>query len=292
MIVRPLPNSQGWTEHYNARVPKVRLDQLLVQRGAAESRAKAQAFIMAGQVRVEGQVSLKAGTMVPSTAAVEIEEGPRFVSRGGEKLEAALQGFGIDVRGRLCADVGASTGGFTDCLLQRGAAKVYAIDVGKGQLHWKLRRDGRVVVMEQTNARLLDALPEPVSLVTIDASFISLRLLLPVAKMWLAGKSDAESDAPDPGIVALIKPQFEAGRKEAQRGAGVIRRADAHRDVLREVFGYAQRQGLGVRGLLRSPLLGPKGNVEFLVWLEPEAASVETEALIEQALWPPAKPQE
>jgi len=247
---------------------------------------------MAGQVRVDGQVSLQSGTNVSETATVEVNEGPRFVSRGGEKLEAALEGFNIDVQGRRCADVGASTGGFTDCLLQRGAAKVYAIDVGKGQLHWKLRRDHRVVVMERTNARLLDALPESISLVTIDASFISLRLLLPVTKRWLLEGPEKESEMPAPGIVALIKPQFEAGRNETKRGSGVIRRAETHRQVLQEVLGYAQEEGLGVRGLLRSPLLGPKGNVEFLVWLNPAAGSVETDALIEGVLFSPVKPQE
>jgi 23S rRNA (cytidine1920-2'-O)/16S rRNA (cytidine1409-2'-O)-methyltransferase len=270
----------------------VRLDQLLVQRGIADSRAKAQALIMAGQIRVEGQVALKAGTAVPATAAVEVKEGPRFVSRGGEKLEAALEGFGIDVRGCVCADIGASTGGFTDCMLQRGAAKVYAIDVGKGQLAWKLRGDSRVVLMEETNARYLKALPEPVSLVTIDASFISLRILLPAANAWLAKEPQTKTGIPVLGIVALVKPQFEAGRKEAQRGAGVIRRAETHRQVLQEVLGYSQQDGLGVRDLLRSPLLGPKGNVEFLVWLDPGAERVDTETLIEQALSSPAKSQE
>jgi 23S rRNA (cytidine1920-2'-O)/16S rRNA (cytidine1409-2'-O)-methyltransferase len=268
------------------------LDQLLVKRGLAESRAKAQALIMAGQVRVEGQVSLKAGTTVAAMAEIEVKQGPRFVSRGGEKLDAALQGFGIDVKGCLCADIGASTGGFTDCLLQRGAAKVYAIDVGKGVLDWKLRRDSRVVVMEETNARLLRALPEAVSLVTIDASFISLRLLLPVARTWLGEKPATGPGIPVLGILALIKPQFEAGRREAQRGAGVIRRLETHRQVLQDVLGYAQQENLGVRGLLRSPLLGPKGNVEFLVWLDPAAGSAGTQALIEQLLSSPAKPQE
>jgi 23S rRNA (cytidine1920-2'-O)/16S rRNA (cytidine1409-2'-O)-methyltransferase len=268
------------------------LDQLLVQRGIAESRAKAQALIMAGQVRVEGQVCLKAGTAVTAAAAVAVKQGPRFVSRGGEKLEAALEAFGIDVRGCVCADIGASTGGFTDCLLQRGTAKVYAIDVGKGQLAWKLRGDSRVVVMEETNARFLKALPEPVSLVTIDASFISLRMLLPVADTWLSIGSQTRTDIPFLGIVALIKPQFEAGRQEAQRGAGVIRRAATHRQVLQEVLSYSQEEGLGVRGLVRSPLLGPKGNVEFLVWLDPGAERVDTETLIERALSSPAKSQE
>src|SRR5512134_3547733 len=163
---------------------KMRLDVLLVERGLAESRAKAQAMIMAGQVRVAGQVALKPATTVSTDSLLTVDSGPRFVSRGGEKLEAALTAFDIDVMGRVCADVGASTGGFTDCLLQRGAAKVYAIDVGKGILHWKLRNDPRVVVKEETNARYVQSLPEPVALVTVDASFISLKILLPVIKRW------------------------------------------------------------------------------------------------------------
>ena len=163
---------------------KVRLDILLVERGLAESRAKAQALIMAGQVRINGQTALKAATAIEPDSKLTIDSGPRFVSRGGEKLEAALEAFKVDVNGVTCADVGASTGGFTDCLLQRGAAKVYAIDVGKGILHWKLRNDPRVVLMEETNARFVESLPEPISLATIDASFISLKILLPVVKKW------------------------------------------------------------------------------------------------------------
>ena len=166
-------------------MPKVRLDVLLVERGLAESRAKAQALIMAGQVRVADQVALKPATAVFADAVLTVDAGPRFVSHGGEKLDAALKAFDLDVTGFTCTDVGASTGGFTDCLLQHGAAKVYAIDVGKGILHWKLRNDQRVVVMEETNARYVSSLPEQVSLVTVDASFISLRILLPVAKKWL-----------------------------------------------------------------------------------------------------------
>jgi len=167
-------------------MPKVRLDVLLVERGLAESRAKAQALIMAGQVRVADQVALKPATAVQADAMLTVDTGPRFVSRGGEKLDAALETFGMDVKEFVCADVGASTGGFTDCLLQRGAARVYAIDVGKGILHWKLRNDERVVVMEQTNARYVESLPEHVSLVTVDASFISLKIILPVVKKWIS----------------------------------------------------------------------------------------------------------
>jgi 23S rRNA (cytidine1920-2'-O)/16S rRNA (cytidine1409-2'-O)-methyltransferase len=243
-------------------MPKKRLDMLLVERGLVESRAKAQAIIMAGQVRVDGQVADKPASNVPNGANVTVDRGPRFVSRGGEKLEAALAAFGVDVRGRVCADVGASTGGFTDCLLQRGAARVYAIDVGKGLLHWKLRNDPRVVVMEETNARFVESLPEPVSLVTIDASFISLKILLPVVRGWLAPPTPQGE-----GIIALIKPQFEAGRKETAKNKGVIRDPAVHHAVLTDVLAFAQTEGFAVRGLIRSPLLGPKGNVEFLAWL-------------------------
>src|SRR5687768_7892572 len=236
-------------------MPKVRLDVLLVERGLAESRAKAQAMIMAGQVRVADQVTLKPATAIPADSVLTIDSGPRFVSRGGKKLDAALEAFDIDVTDLVCADVGASTGGFTDCLLQRGAAKVYAIDVGKGILHWKLRNDPRVVVMEETNARYVESLPEQVSLVTVDASFISLKILLPVVKSWLAqsesyrqGHEDREeitnlgalsglrgSKKDGGAIIALIKPQFEAGKKDVSRGDGVIRDPEIHRQVLLDV---------------------------------------------------------
>ena len=267
---------------YNAGMPKMRLDLLLVERGLAESRAKAQALIMAGQVRVDGQVAIKPATAVDAAASIAVEAGPRFVSRGGDKLEAALQAFGVPVAGRTCADVGASTGGFTDCLLQHGAAKVYAIDVGKGILHWKLRNDPRVVVMEETNARFVETLPEPVSLVSVDVSFISLRVMLPVIRKWLPAEENA-ADMPGE-IVALIKPQFEAGRQEAARGDGVIRDPFIHAQVLLGVLTFAQGHGFTVRGLIRSPLLGPKGNVEFLVWLGLGAASRELSRLVDEAL--------
>lgn len=257
-------------------MPKVRLDVLLVQHGLAESRAKAQALIMSGQVRVNGQIALKPATMVAPESILTVEAAPRFVSRGGEKLDAAFEAFHLDAHGLVCADVGASTGGFTDCLLQRGAARVYAIDVGKGLLHWKLRRDPRVVVMEATNARYVERLPEPVSLVTLDVSFISLKVLLPVVRHWLAPSAK--------GVLALIKPQFEAGRKEAARGEGVIREPEIHRRILSEVLDCAQREGLGTVGLIRSPLLGPKGNVEFLAWLLPGVEGHEVHEMIEAAL--------
>jgi len=259
-------------------MPKVRLDVLLVERGLAESRAKAQALIMAGQVRVADQVTLKPATAVQADASLTVDSGPRFVSRGGEKLDAALETFSMDLNGLVCADVGASTGGFTDCLLQHGAAKVYAIDVGKGILHWKLRNDKRVIVMEQTNARYVESLPEPISLVTVDASFISLKGLLPVIKQWINEKTD---------IICLIKPQFEAGKKDVSRGDGVIRNPEIHRQVLLDVLGFAQKEGFQIRGLVKSPLLGPKGNAEFLVWLNqaqgPEGSG-ETGQLVESVL--------
>jgi len=265
---------------------KTRLDLLLVERGLAESRAKAQALIMAGQVRVDGQVEIKPSAQIAPAARLNLETGPRFVSRGGDKLEAAIIAFAVDVKGRVCADVGASTGGFTDCLLQHGAAKVYAIDVGKGSLHWKLRNDPRVVVMEETNARFVEKLPESVELVTIDASFISLKILLPVVKGWFLPPSGSPhfeemGGETEGGVIALVKPQFEAGRKETARNKGVIRDPAVHKAVLTDVLSFAQGQGFAVRGLARSPVLGPKGNVEFLAWLRMGKPGLEIGNLIE-----------
>jgi len=260
-------------------MPKVRLDILLVERGLAESRTKAQALIMAGQVRVVDQVTLKPATAVDSESKLTVDSGPRFVSRGGEKLDAALEAFAIDVKDLVCADVGASTGGFTDCMLQRGSKKVYAIDVGKGILHWKLRNDPRVVVMEQTNARFVESLPEKIHFVTVDASFISLKILLPVIEKWEV-----------PNIVALIKPQFEAGKKDVARGDGVIRDQMIHKQVLIDVLSFAQQEGFTVHGLIKSPLLGPKGNAEFLAWLDQSSAgerSADFHPMVEIALGNP-----
>lgn len=265
--------------------PKVRLDVLLVERGLAESRAKAQAMIMAGQVRVADQVTLKPATAVQANSILSVDSGPRFVSRGGEKLDAALETFDIPVTGLVCADVGSSTGGFTDCLLQRGAAKVYAIDVGRGILHWKLRNDRRVVVMEETNARFVESVPEQVALVTVDASFISLKILLPVVRKWFS-----TSPLPDlstaGNIIALIKPQFEAGKKDVSRGDGVIRDPEIHRQVLKDVLAYAQQEGFAIQGLIKSPLLGPKGNAEFLVWLNFGPMRETVDDLVEKVIPP------
>jgi len=255
-------------------MPKTRLDVLLVERGLADSRAKAQALIMAGQVRVNDQVMLKPATSIQPNAKLTVDSGPRFVSRGGEKLEGALTEFAIDVTGMVCVDVGSSTGGFTDCLLQHEALKVYAIDVGKGVLDWKLRNDPRVVVMEQTNARYVESLPEKIDFVTIDASFISLKVLLPVVKKWNVGS----------GIVALIKPQFEAGKKEVSRGDGVIRDPEIHRKVLLDILKYAKDDGFGLRGVVKSSLLGPKGNAEFLLWMGLDPSDVSVEDLVNKVM--------
>jgi len=244
---------------------KERLDTLLVGRGLAPNLAEARALIMAGDVRVAGQRATKAGAQVPADAEVELQEAPPYASRGGYKLAAALDAFELDVDGRICADVGACTGGFTDVLLQRGAARVYAIDVGYGLLAWKLRQDERVVVLERTNVRHLEVLPEPVSFVAVDVSFISLRLVLPVVRRWLAsaGPGGTAGD-----VIALIKPQFEAARESVGKG-GVIRDSAVHRQVLGELLSWAKEEGLSPAGLIRSPIEGASGNVEFLVWLRP-----------------------
>jgi 23S rRNA (cytidine1920-2'-O)/16S rRNA (cytidine1409-2'-O)-methyltransferase len=240
---------------------KIRLDHLLVRRGLAESRSQAQALVLAGHVQVNGQPAYKPGSKVPANVQVTVRQRLPYVSRGGIKLEAALDAFHLSVAEAICADVGASTGGFTDCLLQRGAARVYAVDVGYGQLAWKLRQDERVVVMERTNARYLESLPEPVNIVTLDVSFISLKLLFPAVVGWVA---------PEAGIIALIKPQFEAEREQVGK-RGVVRDPVVHSRVLENVAGYAMAQGFAAGGLLRSPILGPAGNVEFLMHLTREA---------------------
>ncbi|MFW5941311.1 MAG: TlyA family RNA methyltransferase [Chloroflexota bacterium] len=254
---------------------KERLDKLLVARGLAQSRSRAQALIMAGEVTVDGQRVEKAGTQVSSEAAIEVAQPLPYVSRGGYKLAEALDTFEIDVAGKRCADVGACTGGFTDVLLQRGARQVYAIDVGYGQLAWKLRQDERVVVMERTNARYLESLPEHVNFVAIDVSFISLRLILPQVKQWLAENGD---------VVALVKPQFEAGRDQVGKG-GIVRDVKVHRQVLEGMISWAEAESLGASGLIRSPIEGSAGNVEFLLWLRPgRAADGRVAEMIDAAL--------
>ena len=241
---------------------KQRIDVLLVERGLVPSREKAQAFLMAGAVRVNGLRETKAGTKVDSDSGIELDEDPiPYVSRGGLKLEAALDFWGIDVGGAVCIDIGASTGGFTDLMLKRGAAKVYAIDVGYGQLDYKLRNDHRVVNMERTNIRLLDTegFPEKAMFITIDVAFISLALVLPVAVRLLA-------DSENSRIIALVKPQFEAERRQVGKG-GVVRDPAIHAAVQERVGGYAESGGLCVEGVIESPINGAKGNKEFLMLL-------------------------
>ncbi len=242
---------------------RARLDQILVERGLAESREQAQRLIMAGSVLVNGQPAMKPAARADDQTLIEVRARPRFVSRGGEKLAAALDSFAVNPQGWVCADVGASTGGFTDCLLQRGAARVYAIDVGYGQIAWGLRQDSRVVLMERTNARYLTALAEPVTLVAVDVSFISVRHLLPVLTRWLDARGQ---------IVILVKPQFEAGRSQVSRG-GVVRDPAVHASVLHAVVGYAREAGLHAAGLVPSPITGPAGNLEFLLWATVQAPS-------------------
>jgi 23S rRNA (cytidine1920-2'-O)/16S rRNA (cytidine1409-2'-O)-methyltransferase len=242
------------------RKERTRLDVILVERGLAPSRAKAQALILAGQVRVDGALVDKPAASIPAAAHIEVLSPPRYVSRGGEKLEAALKAFALDPQEKICLDIGASTGGFTDCLLQHGAAKVYAVDVGRGQLHWKLRNNPRVVLKEGLNARHLrfEDIGEEVDLVTIDVSFISLRHILPRISGIVR---------PEGAVVPLVKPQFEAGREKVR--AGVVRDPQVHRQVLAAVAAFGEGLGWSVVDAAPSPLLGPEGNREFFLHLLP-----------------------
>ena len=236
---------------------KRRLDLLLLERGLVDSPEKARVAVMAGSVLVDEQPAVKPASLVDEGASLELVAGPRYASRGGEKMEHALDIFGIDAAGAVAADIGASTGGFTDCLLQHGASRVYAIDVGRGQLDIRLRQDPRVVVMEGVNARYLEGLPEPVDLVTVDVAFISLRQVLPVARRLLQ---------PGGSIVALFKPQFEAARREVGKG-GVIRDPQMQARLIGRFASWCVKNGLRVLGLTMSPLLGPAGNREFFFHL-------------------------
>ena len=257
------------------RVRKSRLDVLLVTRNLAETREKARRLILAGQVEVNGQLLDKPGMRVAANASVQVKQPLPYVSRGGFKLAAALTDFRVEPTGAVAADFGASTGGFTDCLLQHGAARVYAVDVGYGQLAWRLRRDPRVVVLDRTNVRHLGPLPEPIDLVTIDVSFISLALVLPAALRVLR---------PDTGqVIALVKPQFEAGRDRVGKG-GVVRDSDTLRSVLDSVRSAAQALDFVVRGLARSPITGPAGNVEFLLHLALRGEAVDWAGAVERVL--------
>ena len=240
---------------------KTRLDQYLVQHGMIQSRERAKAMIMAGVVFVNGQKADKAGDMVKEDAVVEVRgHDIGYVSRGGLKLEKAMQVFPLSPRGKVCMDIGASTGGFTDCMLQNGAAKVYAVDVGYGQLAWSLRTDPRVVNMERTNIRNVtpDQLDDPIAFFSVDVSFISLHHIFPVARAVTT---------PDAVGVCLVKPQFEAGREKVGKN-GVVRDPATHREVLLRAMGYAVDNGFGVRGLDFSPVKGPEGNIEYLMFVE------------------------
>lgn len=259
---------------------KQRIDLLMQERGLAPSREKARAMIMAGEVQVNGQAVSKPGAQYDPEAEITVRNKPRFVSRGGEKLAGALTDFKLNVTGRICADVGASTGGFTDCLLQNGAEKVYAIDVGYGQIDFTLRQNPRVIVIERTNARYLETLPEVINFVSVDASFISLKLLLPAIQKWIAPQAD---------IIPLIKPQFEAGKDDVGKG-GVVKDSKIHKRVLEDVLSYASNTGFQIRGLTRSPIKGPAGNIEFLAWLScgyPDVPKTNLDELIQLAIEKP-----
>ncbi len=246
--------------------PRVRLDRRMVEEGLSATRSRAQALIMAGQVLVNGRVETKSGRLLGAGDSIDVAQALPFVSRGGFKLAHALTEFAIDPVGWRVIDVGASTGGFTDCWLQRGASKVYAVDVGYGQLDWRLRQDHRVVVMERTNARYL--LPSqfrgdvPVDGASIDAAFIGLKLLLDPLRTLVAAQGS---------VVALVKPQFEAGPERLGKG-GVVRDPGVHREVLHSVISAAKVLGYSIRGLTASPIRGPQGNIEFLLHLGLDAA--------------------
>jgi 23S rRNA (cytidine1920-2'-O)/16S rRNA (cytidine1409-2'-O)-methyltransferase len=235
-----------------------RLDQALVDRGLVASRERAQAMVRAGLVRVAGVTMAKPDQMVMAEQSIEVAGTTRYVSRGGEKLAAGLDAFAIDPRGRTCLDVGASTGGFTDVLLQRGAARVIAVDVGYGQLAWSIRQDPRVIVLERVNIRHLDRLPVPADLAVIDVSFISLRLVLPRVRELLSPPGD---------VVALVKPQFEVGKGSVGKG-GVVRDPEQHRQVVSALSQFVGEIGYTVAGELISPIVGAKGNREFLLSLK------------------------
>lgn len=243
------------------KVEKERLDVLLVQQGLANSRELAKAYIMAGNVYVDGQKEDKAGTRVAVTAKLEVKGNQmKYVSRGGYKLEKAMDVFGIRLDGKICLDIGASTGGFTDCMLQNGASKVYAIDVGYGQFAWKLRNDERVVCLEKTNVRYVthEQVPDEGDFASIDVSFISLTKVLPAVLGVLGEKGQ---------LVCLIKPQFEAGREKVGK-KGVVRDSSVHREVIEMIVEYVRTQSLGILGLDFSPIKGPEGNIEYLIYLD------------------------
>ena len=248
------------TFHASQRQRKQRLDTLVVQRGLVESRERAKQLILAGEVIVTGSAQVKPGHLIPSDAEIVVKQPLRYVSRGGLKLEKALQVFQVDVRGRGAIDVGASTGGFTDCLLQHGAEFVYAVDVGHGQLAWKIRQDPRVCVIERTNIRTIDVnrFEFPVEIGVVDVSFISLQKVLPVVTQIVDSMGD---------VIALVKPQFEAGREHVGKG-GVVKVAGVHLRVLRDLIQFIHGLDQSVMGISHSPIRGPAGNIEYLIWFK------------------------
>ena len=261
-------------------IEKKRLDSLIFDRGLTESREKAKAMIMMGNVYVDNQKSDKPGTMLPNDTKIEIRgETMRYVSRGGLKLEKAMEVFPINLQDKITMDIGASTGGFTDCMLQNGAKKVYSIDVGYGQLAWKLRTDARVVNLERTNVRYItpEQIPDLVDFFSVDVSFISLCLVLPVARKFLADNAQA---------VCLIKPQFEAGRGKVGK-KGVVREQSIHVEVIEKITGFVLEHGFSVLGLTFSPVKGPEGNIEYLIHLqkseEPIRVDLNIEALVKNS---------
>jgi 23S rRNA (cytidine1920-2'-O)/16S rRNA (cytidine1409-2'-O)-methyltransferase len=239
---------------------KQRIDILMANSGLAESRNRAQRLVMAGEVKVDGQLVHKSSELFDPSCHITIKNKPKYVSRGGLKLEKAITEFKIDdIAGSICVDIGASTGGFTDCLLQNGAEKVYAVDVGYGQLHQSLRKNPRVIEMERVNVKDVKDFPEPVELVTIDVSFISLKRIFPIVNNWSNQKKIR--------VIALIKPQFEVGRKIAAKGRGVIRSDKDRQKAVKDILSTARDEGFKVLGVVESPIKGPKGNVEFLTYL-------------------------
>ena len=238
---------------------KHRIDQSLVSVGLAGDLEEANRLVMAGKVQYLGQLVFQSSQQISDPEGITLIPDQKFVSRGGEKLQAAFDQFPIDVKGKVCADIGASSGGFTDCLLQHGADRVYAIDVGYGILEWKLRNNPRVEVLERTNARNLEKLPQTIDFITADVSFISLKKILVPASGWFSISGGQ--------AVVLIKPQFEANREESAKGAGVILDPDIHQRILKEILDFAASHGFAPAGLIQSPLRGPAGNVEFLSWL-------------------------
>lgn len=257
---------------------KKRLDVLLCENGLCDSREKARAAVMSGNVYVDGQRELKPGTMISELSALELRGGTlKYVSRGGHKLEKALDYFNVSPEGKTCIDCGASTGGFTDCLLQRGASRVYAVDVGYGQLAWSIRSDPRVVTMERTNVRYLapEQLPERFELAVVDVSFISLSIILPAVSRFLMENGE---------IICLVKPQFEAGREKVGK-KGVVRDAQTHLEVLQSFLQNSRANGLHVKGLTFSPIKGPEGNIEFLGYLsvQKDETVVDAECIVHDA---------